>query len=91
MHQFINTRRYGLALDEIARTPAHRTIGITNQKRADMLALADRMKLKDDLVPGAAAEAAAGSRSRSPGMARMVAPGADIDRVIQRGLSPARP
>ena len=38
-------------------------------------------------APGAAAEAGAGSRPRSPGMARMVAPGTDIDRVIQRVIT----
>ncbi len=31
------------------------------------------------------------ARPGSPGMARTAAPGADIGRVIQRGLSPARP
>jgi hypothetical protein len=31
----------GLALEEIARTPAHHTIAVTDQERADMLALAD--------------------------------------------------
>ena len=38
-------------------------------------------------APGAAADTRAGSGSRSPGMARMVAPGADIDRVIQRVIT----
>jgi hypothetical protein len=41
IHKFIDARHYGLALDEITRTLAHRTIGITDQERVDMLALAD--------------------------------------------------
>lgn len=40
IHRFIDARHYGLALDEITRTLAHRTIGIRDQERADMLALA---------------------------------------------------
>jgi hypothetical protein len=40
IHQFIDSRHYGLALEEIARTVAHRAIGITDRERADMLALA---------------------------------------------------
>jgi len=59
IHQFIDARHYGLALEEIARTLAHRTIAITDRERADMLALADRVDmlaqadrapLKGDLV-----------------------------------------
>jgi hypothetical protein len=59
IHQFIDARHYGLALEEIARTLAHRTIAITARERADMLALADqvdalaqvnRTPLKGDLV-----------------------------------------
>jgi hypothetical protein len=59
IHQFIDARHYGLALEEIARTVAHRTIAITDRERAGMLALAgqvdalaqaDRAPLKDDLV-----------------------------------------
>ena len=59
IHQFIDARHYGLALEEITRTVAHRTIAITDQERADMLALADRVDalaradrapLKGDLV-----------------------------------------
>ncbi len=59
IHQFIDARHYGLALEEIARTLAPRMIGITDQERADMLALAarvdmlalaDRTPLKGELV-----------------------------------------
>ena len=59
IHQFTGTRHYGLALEEIARTLAHRTIAITARERAGMLALAsqagalaraDRAPLKGDLV-----------------------------------------
>jgi hypothetical protein len=59
VHQFIDTGRYGLALEEIAKTLAGRTIGITDAGRAGMLELADRvdalaraagMPLKGDLV-----------------------------------------
>ena len=59
IHQFIDARHYGLALEEIARTVAHRTIAITDRERAGMLALAgqvdalaqaDRAPLKGDLV-----------------------------------------
>ncbi len=59
IHQFIDARHYGLALEEIARTVAHRTIAITDRERAGMLALAgqvdvlaraDRVLLKGDLV-----------------------------------------
>ena len=45
IHQFTGARHYGLALEEIARTLAHRMIGITDQERADMLALADRVDM----------------------------------------------
>jgi hypothetical protein len=41
IHYFIDVRHYGLALEEIARTLAHHTIAVTDQERADMLALAD--------------------------------------------------
>ena len=59
IHQFTGARQYGLALEEIARTLAHRTIAITDRERAGMLALAgragalarpDRAPLKGDLV-----------------------------------------
>ena len=59
IHQFTDARHYGLALEEITRTVAHRTIAITDQERADILALADRVDilaqadrtpLKGDLV-----------------------------------------
>jgi hypothetical protein len=59
IHQFTGARHYGLALEEIARTLAHRTIAITNRERAGILALAGqagalaqahRSPLKGDLV-----------------------------------------
>ena len=59
IHQFTDARHYGLALEEIARTVAHRTIAITDRERVGMLALADqagalaradRAPLKGDLV-----------------------------------------
>ena len=59
IHQFIDARHYGLALEEIARILAHSTIAITDRERAGMLALAgqvdalaqaDRAPLKGDLV-----------------------------------------
>ena len=59
IHQFTGARHYGPALEEIARTLAHRTIAITDRERAGMLALAgqaralaraDRAPLKGDLV-----------------------------------------
>ena len=59
IHQFIDARHYGLALEEIARTLAHRTIAITDEERAgvlalayqvDMLARADWTPLKGELV-----------------------------------------
>ncbi len=59
IHHFIDARHYALALEEIARTVAHRTIGITGQERAGILALADltdalaratQAPLKGDLV-----------------------------------------
>ena len=43
IHQFIDARHYGLALDEIARAMAYQMVGITSQERADMLALADQV------------------------------------------------
>ena len=49
IHQFIDARHYGLALEGIARTLAHQTIAITGQERADMFALANRV---DMLAPG---------------------------------------
>ena len=45
IHQFIDVRHYGLALEETARTLAHHTITITGQERAGMLALADRIDM----------------------------------------------
>lgn len=38
IHQFTDARHYGLALEEIARTVAHRAIAITDRERAGMLA-----------------------------------------------------
>ncbi len=43
IHEFIDRRHYGLALEEIARTLTHRAIAITGQERADILALAARV------------------------------------------------
>ena len=43
IHDFIDRRYHGLALEEIARTLTHRAIPITRQERADILALADRV------------------------------------------------
>jgi hypothetical protein len=43
IHRFSDARHYGLALEEIARTVAHRSIGITDQERAGVLALADQV------------------------------------------------
>jgi hypothetical protein len=51
LHHFIDVGEYGLALEEIADTLAQDTIAVTNQERADMLALAARMNLEGDLVP----------------------------------------
>jgi len=59
IHQFTDSRHYGLALEEIAKTVAHCQVGITGQERADMLAAAelvdvlaraDRVPLPGDLV-----------------------------------------
>ena len=59
IHHFIDARHYALALEEIARTVAHREIGITGQEHAGILALADvvdmlaranRAPLNGDLV-----------------------------------------
>jgi hypothetical protein len=59
IHQFTGARHYGLALEEIVRTVAHRTIALPDRERAGMLALAgrvdalaqaDRAPLKGDLV-----------------------------------------
>jgi len=59
IHHFIDARHYALALEEIARTVAHRTIGITDQEHVGILALADlvdalaratQAPLKGDLV-----------------------------------------
>jgi hypothetical protein len=59
IHQLIDARHYGLALEEITRTLTHRTISITDQERGGMLALAEladalaranRTPLKGDLV-----------------------------------------
>ena len=43
IHDFIDRRCYGLALEEIARTLTHGAIAITGQERADILALAGRV------------------------------------------------
>jgi len=55
LHHFIDVGEYGLALEEIAGTLAQAAIAITDHERADMLALAARMNLEDDLVPRALA------------------------------------
>jgi hypothetical protein len=55
LHHFIEVAEYGLAVEEIAGTLAQDAIAITDQERTDMLALAVRMKLEDDLVPHALA------------------------------------
>lgn len=52
-HHFIEVGEYGLALEEITGALAQDKIAITGQERSDMLALADRMKLKGGLVPHA--------------------------------------
>ena len=52
-HHFIEVGEYGLALEEITGALAQDKIAITGQERSDMLALADRMKLKGGLVPRA--------------------------------------
>jgi hypothetical protein len=43
IHDFIDRRYYGLALEEIARILTHGAIAITGQERADILVLADRV------------------------------------------------
>ena len=55
LHHFIDVGEYGLALEEIAGTLAQAAIAITDHERADMLALAARMKLEGGLVPRALA------------------------------------
>ena len=55
IHHFIDARHYGLALEEIARTVAHREIGITGQEHAGILALAERGRRTGPGEPGAAA------------------------------------
>jgi hypothetical protein len=62
IQRFIDSRHCGLALEEITRTLAHYAIGITDQERADMLALTGQVDmlarsnltpLTDDLVRAA--------------------------------------
>ena len=55
LHHFIEVGEYGLALEDIAGTLAQDAIAVTDQERLDMMALADRMKLEDGLVPRALA------------------------------------
>jgi len=55
LHHFIDVGEYGLALEEIAGSLAQAAIAVTDQERADMLALAARMNLEGDLVPRALA------------------------------------
>ncbi len=55
LYHFVEVGEYDLALEEIARTLAQDKIAITDQERADMLALAKRMNLEGGLVPDALA------------------------------------
>lgn len=55
LHEFIAVGEYGLALEEMAGVLAQAGTSITDQERGDMLALARRMKMDDDLVPRALA------------------------------------
>ena len=55
LHHVIDVGEYGLALEDIAGTLAQDAIAITGQERADMMALAARMKLEGGLVPRALA------------------------------------
>ena len=68
LHHVIDVGEYGLALEDIAGTLAQDAIAITGQERADMLALAARMKLRGDLVPRALAACpqTPGRERRSP-------------------------
>jgi hypothetical protein len=50
LRHFIEVGEYGLALEEIAGTPAQEVIAITGPERAAVLALAARMNLEGDLV-----------------------------------------
>jgi hypothetical protein len=52
LHHFIEVGEYGLALEEIAGALAYAGVPITDQERADMLALTATMNM-DDLVPRA--------------------------------------
>ena len=55
LHHVIDVGEYGLALEDMAGTLAQDAIAVTDQERADMLALAARMNLEGDLVPRALA------------------------------------
>ena len=55
LRHFTEIGEYGLSLEEIAGTLAQDAIAINDQERADMLALAARMKLEGELVPHAPA------------------------------------
>jgi hypothetical protein len=46
LHHVTEVCEYGLALEDMAGMLAHGQIAITSQERGDMLALADRMKMK---------------------------------------------
>jgi hypothetical protein len=52
VHEFIDVGEFGLALEEMAGTLAHRQIPIADQERSDMLALNNTMQM-DDRVPRA--------------------------------------
>ena len=63
LRHFTEVGEYGLSLEKIAATLAQDAIAINDQERADMQALAARMKLEGELVPHArpARRRAAGS------------------------------
>jgi hypothetical protein len=50
MHHVIDVDEYGLALEDMAGILAHAKAPVTDQERAEMLALARTMHM-DDLVP----------------------------------------
>ena len=52
VHHVTEVGEYGLALDDMASILAHGQAAITDEERADMLALAGRMGLEAGRVPG---------------------------------------
>jgi hypothetical protein len=50
VHHVIDVDEYGLALEDIVGILAYANVPVTDQERADMLALARRMQM-DELVP----------------------------------------